>query len=97
MNSLVLLAFLGNFVAIVTKILVYAIIFRIVISWFSMGQPFKQKSWLERILADVTDPVMNVVKKLPHKIGMIDLSPMMAIIGLEIFAYVVISSLNNLL
>lgn len=97
MNSMMLLAFFANFLVIMTKILVYAIIFRIVVSWFRMGQPYGPKSWIERLLEDVTNPILNVVKKVPHKIGMIDLSPMIAIFGLEIFTYLVINALNNLL
>ena len=97
MNSLVLLAFLGNFVAIVTKILVYAIIFRIVFSWFRVAKPFAPPSRVEGFLNDVTDPVLNLVKKVPHKIGMFDLSPMMAIFGISYASQLVVIILNKFL
>ena len=52
------------------------------------GRPgsYGSKGKIEQFLIDVTDPVLNVAKKLPHKVGMIDLSPLIALFGISILS-----------
>lgn len=73
-----------NFVVVLGNLLTYAIIGRVLISWFEVGNPYKKKGRFAQFLYDVTEPVMSLVKKLPHRIGMIDLSPIIAIFGIDI-------------
>ncbi len=67
----------------------YAIIGRILASWFTVARPGAPRGPIVKFLHDVTDPVMNLAKKLPHKIGMLDLSPIIALIGLDVFTWLI--------
>jgi uncharacterized protein YggT (Ycf19 family) len=80
--------FLIRFVEVFTNLLTYAIFARIILSWFKMGgrPAYGNKGKIEQFLIDVTDPVLNVAKKLPHKVGMIDLSPLIALFGISILS-----------
>lgn len=84
MDKIVLVKFTANFLIVIREIITYAIIARIILSWFRMGQGEVQGP-ISRILVEVTDPVFNLVKKLPHRIGMIDLSPLIALLGIDLF------------
>jgi uncharacterized protein YggT (Ycf19 family) len=86
MDKYQILNFLMQFVVVLGNLLTYAIIGRVLISWFSMGQ-FGQRGKFSQIIFDVTDPVINLAKKLPHKISMIDLSPIIALLGIDLIVY----------
>jgi len=82
MNIIQLKIFLANFVSIAGNLLTYAIFIRVILSWFRVagGAP---PGKLIQIINGATDPIMNLIKKLPHKIGMIDLSPIIALFGIS--------------
>lgn len=83
MNIIQLKIFLANFVNVLGNLLTYAIFIRVILSWFVVaggGPPGK----LTQIINSATDPIMNLIKKLPHKIGMIDLSPLIALVGISL-------------
>lgn len=77
------LAFFLQFVNVLGNLLIYTIIARVLLSWFAMGGS-GERGRVSQIIHDVTDPVINLVKKMPHSIGMIDLSPMIALIGIDV-------------
>lgn len=83
------LAFLLQFVNVLGNLLIYAIIARVLLSWFSMGSD-GVRGRFSQIVNDVTDPVINLAKKIPHSIGMIDLSPMIALIGIDLLKVLVL-------
>ena len=87
MNSIQILVFTSTFVRILGNLLTYAIIIRIVMSWFRMGK-MTRPGQIEQFFNDVTNPVINLAKKLPHRIGMMDLSALVALIGIDIVVYV---------
>ena len=91
-----LLVFLIQFIDVLRNIFIYAIIGRVILSWFSMGKG-KPTGRLAELIYEITNPVINFVRKMPHTIGMIDLSPLIALFGIDILAYVVISALKFLL
>lgn len=74
----------------------YAIIGRILFSWFSMGNNGRPTNRFAMILNDITDPVMNLAKKIPHTVGMLDLSPMIALIGVDLVVRLVIFLLGKI-
>lgn len=86
--------FLINFVEIFSKILVFAIFARVIMSWVNMGKP-TQGGRITQILHETTDPVINLVRKIPHRIGMIDLAPLIAIIGIDLISSFLIILLSN--
>jgi YggT family protein len=84
-----------QFILILGNLISYAIIARILISWFAMGK-MAPPGKVTMFLRDVTDPVINLARKLPHKWGMIDFAPLIALIGVDILTRVIIIGLTNL-
>jgi len=68
-----------NFGAILCDLLSMAIFFQILLSWvIGKGHP------LYDFLDSLTSPVLKPIKKAMPRMGMFDLSPMVALFGLEI-------------
>ena len=86
MDKFQLISFLVDFIVVFKNLIVYAIIGRIIISWFTMGQTAPGGK-VTQFLYGATDPFLNLAKKLPHTIAMIDLSPLIAIFALVISIY----------
>ncbi len=89
-----ILYFLVQFVIILGNLITFAIIGRVLISWFSMGR--RPTGQLSAFVYHLTDPIMNVVKIIPHKIGMIDLSPLIALIGVDLLVRALIYMISNI-
>ncbi len=83
MDKYQLVSFGINFIIVLGNLLTYAIIGRVLVSWFSMGRP-GGRGRFSQLLLDVTEPVMVLARKIPHRIGMIDLSPIIALIGIDL-------------
>ncbi len=69
------------------QILTWAIIARSLLTWF----PIDQGSPLYQILFKVTEPIIDPLRKVMPNMGMIDLSPMAAIILLIVLQQLVVS------
>ena len=78
--------FIVNFVSILVIILQIAIIGRALLSWF----PVDPRSPLVSILNEVTEPVLAPLRRVVPRIGMIDITPMVAIFLLYIIQSVVL-------
>ena len=66
-------------------ILIFA---RIIITWI----PQLQNSWIAHFLATVTDPYLNLFRKIIPPIGgTLDLSPIVGIFALKFIQYILIS------
>ena len=85
MNQSEILFFTAQFVYWIKQLIVYAMIGRMILSWLSMGQR-RPAGKLAYFLYDVTEPFLNLARKIPHRIGMIDISPIIAILSIEIMA-----------
>lgn len=96
MNKFQIISFTIDFVLILKNLIVYAIIARIIISWFTVGQYAGSRGKVAQFLYDVTNPVINLAKKIPHRIGMIDLSPLIAIICLDLISQLLVMLLAKL-
>lgn len=93
MIKLQIINFLSQFVTILKDIVYYLVIGRVILSWVSMGRP-QSRSGISGFIYNATDPLMEAVKVLPHKIGMIDLSPIIVLFGIEILASLILSALS---
>lgn len=82
-------AFLVNFVSILVYILQFAILGRAVLSWF----PIDPRSPLVSVLNEITEPVLGPLRRVVPRIGMIDISPMVAIFLLYIIQTVALDAL----
>ena len=72
------MSFIANFVYILTQILIFAIFARSIISWF----PIDPRNPLVRILNEITEPILAPLRRVIPRIGLIDITPMVAIIVL---------------
>ncbi|MEK7086136.1 MAG: YggT family protein [Patescibacteria group bacterium] len=95
MDKIIIIDYLANFIVIFKNILVYALIARILVSWFVMNET-GPRNRIVQFLYDVTDPVLNLARRLPHRISMIDLSPMIAILGVDLLGYLIVTLLFKL-
>ncbi len=95
MNNYEVLNFAVTFLMILKNLLVYAIIGRVLLSWFSMNAT-GTRGRFSQFLYDVTDPVINLAKKLPHTIAMIDLSPLIAIFALDLLGQLLLLLVSKL-
>lgn len=84
--------FLIVFVSVLFDIMSFAIIARVLLSWF----PNAGGGQMKAVLHDVTDPILNVFKKVVPRIGMIDITPIVAIIALDLVKSILLSLIYNL-
>lgn len=84
--------FLIQFTNIFFNLLTYAIIARILLSWFraSPGGRFSQ------FLYNTTEPVLRVARRILPPIGMMDFSPILALIVIDILRGLIIKGLISL-
>lgn len=92
MNNVQLISLLVNFINILANIITYAIIGRVLFSWFKMGA-HSSRGRMEQFLYDVTDPFINLAKKIPHQAGFLDFSPIIALIGVDLLSQLIIKLL----
>lgn len=72
--------FLIEFVSISTQLLIIALFARVVLSWF----PGLSRGRIYVFLVSATEPVLSVARKITPRLGMIDISPIIAFIGLDL-------------
>ena len=63
-------------VGLLITILAYAIFARAILSWF----PIDRGGPIFRVLDAITDPILDPLRRIIPRIGMIDLSPMIAML-----------------
>ena len=68
--------FLVNFLDLLLWVLTFAIIGRAIISWFDPAG----RTAIARILTDVTEPVVRPIRQVMPQMGMIDFSPLIALL-----------------
>lgn len=81
-----------TFVQFLAQALVIAIILRAVFSWFDpqAGSP------VSRLLIEVTEPIISPLRRVVPTIGMLDLSPFVAILLIQyVFAPLLITVLST--
>ena len=77
------MSFLFDFIRILCEILSIAIICRAILSWFSP----RPTNRLAIILYRVTEPMLAPLRRIIPRVGMIDFTPLVAIILLQLIAY----------
>ena len=76
------MTFLFTFLRLLCEALTIAIFLRIILSWFSPGPTNR----LVNILYQVTEPILAPLRRIIPKVGMLDFSPMVAIVLLQLVA-----------
>jgi YggT family protein len=88
--------FLFQFIRLLFDILVYAIIARALLSWFVRpGQAGSGMTRVIAILEEVTEPVVAPIRRVMPRIGMLDLSPLVAIILLQVIQSLLLGALRS--
>ncbi|MCD6291079.1 MAG: YggT family protein [Anaerolineae bacterium] len=87
------ISFLATFINILFQVLSWAIIIRVLLTWFPNIDPDNP---LVQILRSITDPVLEPARRIVPSIGMIDISPIVVLIVLEVVRQVLISALYSL-
>lgn len=77
------MAYFINFIGILFDVLTMAIVFRIILSWFSPNPTNR----LAIILIQITEPILGPLRRIIPRAGMLDFSPMVAIIMLQLVSY----------
>ncbi len=70
-----------NFVNLFFTILTWAIIIRVLLTWIPGLNPYHP---VVRALASITDPILEPARRIIPPIGMIDISPIVVIIVLQL-------------
>lgn len=83
--------FLLVFVSVLFDIMNFAILARVLLSWF----PGANGGQIKALLIDITDPILGVFKKIIPPIGMIDISPIIAILALNLVQTILVSIIRN--
>ena len=77
--------FISDFVRILCELLTFAIFVRVILSWFAISP----NNRLVYLLHQVTEPILAPLRGIIPRIGMIDITPIIAIILLQIIASLV--------
>lgn len=65
----------SQIVCVTMNVLILAIIIRALLSWFNMDP----RSPIIQMLNSITDPILEPIRRIMPRLGMIDLSPLIAI------------------
>lgn len=71
------------------QVLSAAIFLRIILSWAAMFFPIRPSNPLVVVLHEITEPILAPIRQIMPRLGMIDLSPMVAVIVLQVILRVV--------
>ncbi len=77
------MTFFFTFLKLLCEALSIAIFLRAILSWFSPGL----NNILTGILYQVTEPLLSPLRRIIPRVGMMDLSPLVAIVVLQLIAY----------
>lgn len=77
------MTFFFTFLRLLCEALTIAIFLRAILSWISPGQT----NMLTRILHQITEPLLSPLRRIIPRVSMLDLSPLVAIVLLQLIAY----------
>jgi YggT family protein len=87
--------FLALIINLVFQVLWWAILIRVLLSWLPMaGIRIDPHNPIIQLLFSVTDPILEPLRKYTT-VGMIDLSPIVALIGLDFLRVILIGLLTG--
>ena len=73
-----------NLVCTAGNLYVFVIIARSVLSWFPVN-PNSPVAQIARVVFNITEPVLAPVRRAMPRMGQFDLSPLVVLVGLQIF------------
>lgn len=78
-------SFLFLVIDLATKLLSFSILILVILSWF----PIRKNVFLT-FLTDITAPFFLVAKRLPHRFGVFDLSPIWALLLVDLLRFILL-------
>jgi YggT family protein len=84
--------FLVLFINLLFQILSWAIIIRVLLSWFPN---LNQDNPLIQLLRSVTDPILEPARRVVPRIGMIDISPIVVLVVIDVARIVLVRLLQS--
>ena len=72
-----------SFLQILLEVLTILVLVRVILSWFS-PQP---TNIISSIIYQITEPILAPLRRIIPRVGIFDLTPMVAIILLQVIAY----------
>ncbi len=81
--------FMYRFVDLLFNILIFAIVGRALLSWFNVGPG----NPIGRILYEITEPILGPMRRVIPMIGMLDISPIVAILLLSFMQSLILQAL----
>jgi YggT family protein len=84
--------FLVLFINLLFQILSWAIIIRVLLSWFPN---LNQDNPLIQLLRSITDPILEPARRVVPRIGMIDISPIVVLIVIDVARIVLVRLLQS--
>jgi len=85
--------FLDSFVHVLFFVLTMAVFARVLLSWF----PMRPDNPLIRILDEITDPILRPLRRIVPPLGMLDLTPIVALFLLQILEQVIRTAIASAL
>ncbi|MCD6109312.1 YggT family protein [bacterium] len=73
--------YLALFIDIFGEIIILAILIRVIMSWI---RPMGNKGGLGSFVFEITEPLLSFFRKIIPRMGMFDLSPIIALFAIEI-------------
>lgn len=79
-------SFLFLVIDLATKLLSFSILIIVILSWF----PVRKNAFLV-FLSEITAPFFLIAKRIPHRLGVFDLSPIWALLLVDLFRFILFS------
>ena len=84
-----LIRYLDSFIHVLFTVLTMAIFARVLLSWF----PIRPDNPLVVVLMEITDPILKPLRRVVPSLGMLDITPIVALFLLQILEQVLRSAL----
>jgi YggT family protein len=84
--------YLTIFISVFFDLLTFAIIARVLLSWvpgISGGQ-------IKMFLFDITEPFLAIFRRIVPRLGMLDISPIVALLALDLIKVLLLSLIHNM-
>jgi YggT family protein len=87
--SIGLVTYLDSFIHLLFTALTFAVFARVLLSWF----PMRPDNPIVVILTEITDPILRPLRRIVPSLGMLDITPIVALFLLQILEQVLRSAL----
>lgn len=79
----------NSFIQLILQLLTFAIIGRAIVSWFDPTGRWP----IQRVLIDLTEPIIAPIRRVVPSMGMIDISPFIALLLIQVVRRMIASAL----